>query len=441
VKRWFADPSEATATEALLLAGLWKLEVLRPDLEKLAGDGRRAAVDALALLGSPAAAAFLKDLGSSDSALRLKQLGVIGLAAIDIKEAAPLAPAVLTGDCTDVFTAFLLRKGGAEALLRVLDAKKLSSDAARLGLRAMYAAGLQDPALRDLLNSVVGLTARGKNVSASQLSQWAALVREKGDAARGESVFRRKELSCFQCHAIGGAGGQVGPDFMSLGASAPMDYLVESILVPDAKQKEGFVSMQVLTKSGDILSGVRVRQNDKELVLRDAARDEMIIPADQIELKKEIGSIMPAGLADLLTDGEFLDLVRFLSELGKPGPFAVTAAPVVRRWRVVDPAGIAVPGYSTVSGNLPAEWPSATCEINVVTPGVIRLRLNSVKGLTLGVDGAPVDLHDVVDLDLKLGIHVLKLGIGESRRGGDSIRLEVEEAPGSAGRVNLVVGK
>jgi len=70
-------------------------------------------------------------------------------------------------------------------------------------------------------------------------------VKEKGDAARGEAVFRRKELSCFQCHAIGGAGGQVGPDFMSLGASAPVDYLVESILVPDAKQKEGFVSMQV----------------------------------------------------------------------------------------------------------------------------------------------------------------------------------------------------
>jgi putative heme-binding domain-containing protein len=441
VKRWFADPSEATATEALLLAGLWKLDALRPDLEKLAGEGRRAAVDALALLGTPEAAAFLKQLGSGDKALRLRQLGVIGLAAIDIKEAAPLAPAVLTGDCTDVFTAFLLRKGGTEALIGAIDPKKLTADAARLGLRAMYAVGLQEPALRDLLNSAVGLTARGKNVTAAQLTQWAAQVKEKGDAARGEAIFRRKELSCFTCHAIGGAGGQVGPDFMSLGASAPVDYLVESILVPDAKQKEGFVSMQVMTKSGDILSGVRVRQTDKELVLRDAARDEMIIPADRIELKKEIGSIMPAGLADLLTDAEFLDLSRFLSELGRPGAYAVTAAPVVRRWRVPDPAGIAVPAYSTVSGNLPADWPSAACEINVVTPGMIRLKLNSTQGLKLSVDGAAVELKDVLDLDLKLGIHVLKLDIGADRKGGAGIRLEVEEAPGSAGRVNLVGGK
>jgi hypothetical protein len=129
------------------------------------------------------------------------------------------------------------------------------------------------------------------------------------------------------------------------------------------------------------------------------------------------------------------------SELGKPGPYAVTAAPVVRRWRVADASGLAIPDYSTVSGSLPAETSSASCEINVVTPGVIRFKLNSVKGLTLSVDGAPVDLKEVLDLDLKLGVHALKLGIDASRKGGDAIRLEVEEAPGSAGRVNLVGGK
>src|SRR6185503_14264992 len=151
---------------------------------------RRAAVDALASLGGDASVEFLKGLAASDKSLRLRQLGVIGLASIDVKAAAPLTSEVLTGDCTDVFTAFLLRKGGAAALLGALDAKKLSSDAARLGLRAMYAAGLQEPALRDLLNGVVGLTARGKNVTPAQIAQWAAQVREKGDPARGEAIFR-----------------------------------------------------------------------------------------------------------------------------------------------------------------------------------------------------------------------------------------------------------
>ena len=96
-----------------------------------------------------------------------------------------------------------------------------------------------------------------------------------------------------------------------------------------------------------------------------------MIPADQIKSRKDGGSLMPAGLADPLTHQEFVDLVRFLSELGKPGPYAVTDAPVVRRWRVLDPvpesaaadqakfpAGDSLgwyPAYSLVSGALPAD--------------------------------------------------------------------------------------
>ena len=54
----------------------------------------------------------------------------------------------------------------------------------------------------------------------------------RGDAARGEQVYRRKEATCLACHAIAGAGGQVGPDMTSIGASAQVDYLVESMLIP-----------------------------------------------------------------------------------------------------------------------------------------------------------------------------------------------------------------
>ena len=36
-----------------------------------------------------------------------------------------------------------------------------------------------------------------------------------------------------------------------------------------------------------------------------------------------------------LTDGELVDLVRFLSVLGKVGPFQIKSARLVRRWRVL----------------------------------------------------------------------------------------------------------
>jgi hypothetical protein len=60
---------------------------------------------------------------------------------------------------------------------------------------------------------------------------------------------------------------------------------------------------------------------------------------------------MPNGLADSLTRGEFVDLVRFLSELGKPGPFSTFlpapnrrgerpwSGPVVSGGRPADPQG------------------------------------------------------------------------------------------------------
>ena len=57
---------------------------------------------------------------------------------------------------------------------------------------------------------------------------------------RGEAVFRRKDLTCLKCHSIAGAGGLVGPDLVSIGASAQVDYLVESLLVPNKAVKEGY---------------------------------------------------------------------------------------------------------------------------------------------------------------------------------------------------------
>jgi putative heme-binding domain-containing protein len=423
--------------DAIRLAGAWKLEPLRPELVKRAEAGSRAAVDALALLGGPATIDFFKKLLSSVKP-QARLVGVLGLAALDVKAAAGPAADVIAADPVEVVTAFLQRKGGAEALAAALDPSKLTADVARLGLRAMYAAGRQEPSLYAALNRVVGLKPRYREYPDAEMKQIAADALAKGDAARGEKLFHRRELSCFQCHAIGGAGGNVGPDLLSLGASAPADYIAESVLLPDKKSKEGFVSMAVLTKSGDVLSGIRVRETTSELVLRDAIRDEIAIPTKSIEQSKVIGSVMPAGLADLLTDQEFFDLVRFLTELGKPGPYAVGPSPVIRRWRVLEGQTWA-PAYSLVSGALPVEGQKAVRgEIDVTTAGKVRLRLNSAKGLSLEIDGAPLEAAETVELELKEGRHALTFTLNGRT---EPLRAEVDESPGSPARVRPVVGK
>ena len=44
---------------------------------------------------------------------------------------------------------------------------------------------------------------------------------------------------------------------------------------------------------------------------------------------------MPQGLTKFLTQQEFLDLAKFISELGKPGPYAIRKTPSIQRWRVL----------------------------------------------------------------------------------------------------------
>jgi putative heme-binding domain-containing protein len=452
------------ADDALRLAGAWKLEALRPELARRAQGGRRAAIDALTLMGGPQTIRFFQALSEPDRPPEVRLTGVLGLAALDVGIAATLAGSVIGADPAEVVTAFLRRKGGAEALAGALDPSKLTPDVARLGLRAMYAAGREEPTLSAVFNRVVGLKTRHREIPDSEMKQIVSDVLARGDAARGEAVFHRRELSCFQCHAIGGAGGQVGPDLLSLGASAPVDYIAESVLLPEKKSKEGYVSMAVLTKSGDVESGVRVRENDAELVLRDALRDEIVIPKKSIEQSKIIGSVMPAGLADLLTDQEFLDLVRFLTELGKPGPFAVGSAPVIRRWRILDAKDVArlgdalkvtpeqlrgmlwLPLYARVSGVLPLEElgaPRAAVrgDVDVTTPGRIRLRLNSAQGVTVLLDGQPQPARETLEWELGAGVHSVVLVVDVPERAGLGLRCEIDEAPGSPGRVHPVGGK
>ncbi len=225
----------------------------------------------------------------------------------------------------------------------------------------------------DALAKAGGLGKPVGTLSAAQRQQLIADVSAIGDAARGENVFRSTKLGCLKCHSIGGAGGSVGPDLMSLGASAQPDYILDSILDPSAKIKENYHALTVTTDDGHVYSGIKLRELDGKLVLRDADDKEISIRLDSIEERKPAGSLMPVGLADTLTRTELVDLVRFLSELGKADRFPIGPERVVRRWQMaadtwstnhaidnvgltalttrsdVDWTGI----YSQVSGDLP----------------------------------------------------------------------------------------
>jgi putative heme-binding domain-containing protein len=179
-----------------------------------------------------------------------------------------------------------------------------------------------------------GLTLSNVQMSAAELQNLAQEALAKGDAARGEHIYRRTELACVACHAIGGAGGKLGPDLTSIGTSAPPDYLVESLLYPSAKIKEGYHSALIATKDGQELSGMIIKETDTEVLLRNAANQDASIPTRNIARRTSIGSLMPAGLIDSLVPEERLDLIKFLAQLGKPGDYDAAKGGVARAWKL-----------------------------------------------------------------------------------------------------------
>jgi len=470
---------------ALRAAGLWKVEGLRPQLTTIATDStaalslRLAALASLGRLGGEASRATFGQLAGETSLPEIRIAAVAALAGFDANEAAALTVKLLNElppetSFNPLIDAFLAQKNGPAALTAALAGKSIPEDAAKIVLRIVRSSARQEPALVDALAAAGKVKTGVVVLSPEEMQLMVEEVRRHGDPARGERLYRRDELACMRCHAIGGAGGQVGPDLVSLGASAQIDYLIDSLLQPNKAVKENYHSLVVVDEDGKLYSGIKVRETDTQLVLRNAEDREISIPLDSIDEQAPGGSLMPAGLTDSLTRGELVDLVRFLSELGKVGPYSVSKARLVRRWQVLEPTPAAVsyasgnrfpaggnspgllwrPVYSQVSGNLPLEeLPRVRrdsgeeqivlrCELDVSTAGRVQLILpeHAGRNLALWIDDEQVEPAAEFSIDLASGIRHLKFVI-TAPQPGQSLSCELRDIPGSPAQVQPVSGK
>ena len=469
--------------------GAWKLESLRAPLAVLVADGqagpatRVAAIQGVAQLGGDASKQLLATLASSEEAEPIRAAAISSLISLDTGKAAELVVAWLNGT-KDVGTqayvinAFLQHKGGPDVLAIALTDQKLPEDAAKIALRTITGSGRQEPKLTEALSKAGSIVNAPKVLSTEEMETLVVTIKEQGNPVNGEQIFRRAELNCLKCHAVGGAGGKVGPDLVSVGSSAQMDYLVDSILVPNKNVKEGYQSLVVATDDGKVLTGIKVRQTDTDLLLRDIEDREFGIPLKSIEDQKSGTSLMPVGLVDKLTRAELIDLVRFMSELGKPGPYAAVTARVVRRWETLQPTNESylrmyrtsdtqvisdnnglnwLPAYSTVSGTMPLtdildftmkerlgeaarKVSFVRCAINVSTTGPVGLTLNDAKGLQIWVDGKPLDAAVKLTIPMDVGAHRITFAVNLLTC-TEPLRVELVDVAGSAAQAQFIGGK
>ncbi len=154
-----------------------------------------------------------------------------------------------------------------------------------------------------------------------------------GDAPRGRELFLNEKLTkCAVCHKVNDRGGDVGPDLSSIGGKFGRPHLIESLLEPSRQIVEGYHSALVRTVDGRILTGIVKEQSASGIVLLDAGNNRLSLATADIDERKESSvSLMPDGLANLLTSDQFTDLVAYLETLrpgGKPTPGAGIAGPI-----------------------------------------------------------------------------------------------------------------
>jgi putative heme-binding domain-containing protein len=142
----------------------------------------------------------------------------------------------------------------------------------------------------------------------------AKLLAMPGDAARGREVFE-KLAQCASCHVAGGvAGKDFGPDLTHIASKYDRAQLLEQVVEPSKQIAEGFTGYTAQTADGDVVSGLRVKQDAREVVLKDATGQLVHIPIAEAakNVRPLTTSIMPEGLLDNLEPQQAADLMAFL---------------------------------------------------------------------------------------------------------------------------------
>lgn len=488
------NEDEAVARAAMRLIGLWQLSELNDKLVSFAKNdtknGQKTALDALIAMNSDQARQLLVGMTTKENPTALKLAAASRLVAVNATQYAPIGAELLRNlpaeaDAAELFRAFFANKMGVIALTTELNTKKIPTDRAILGRQALQRLQSSQRNSEDGQLLIKALEASGgflpvekmpQELKEAEIASLAKTISETADPVKGEAIFRKSGLACFTCHAIGGAGGRIGPDLSSLGTSSPVATIIKSIIYPNASIKEGYELQRVVKKDKSEIMGYLVGNGAAEIVLRDVTGSEIAIPKSQVNsIDKVAGSLMPAGLTAGLDQEEFKNLIGFLSKMGESGKFRVPTARLVRRWNGVASSkelikkmtteGIGYvakentklvyePAYSKIAGDLPLdELPTVEIspskkytfvkfDLEVLSKGSVNLNLNTTLGVSMWVNGKPLKVNELgVVADLPAGIHSFTMALEHGLFKERVLSVQLPDTEGGTAQTRLVMGR
>jgi len=157
-----------------------------------------------------------------------------------------------------------------------------------------------------------------KELMAQTTREIAAEAIAQGNALRGKKLFYESAAACYACHDPPGRVARLGPDLTRLKTRLTNEQLVDSLLRPAELIEKDYAQVSVLTVDGQVFTGIRVSEDDDQLVLRNVANPKpIVIDQDDIEqVKDSKTSLMPANLVrQLKSRQEFNDLMKYVIEV------------------------------------------------------------------------------------------------------------------------------
>jgi putative membrane-bound dehydrogenase-like protein len=347
-------PEEPTRISAILAIESARIKDAAPKLIEFITDTNRtqvervAAVKALRVLADKRAVDPIKTVmaGQHPAVLKAEALRTLltldlSAARVEAEKALDQADPSLLSEAVAVLGA---TKPGAKLIAERFIAKKLPRDFFPQVNEALNKFA-DDPALAKLRADVLrgGLLL---SLEPSQVDKIRTEVNKKGNAQRGKELYlNTKLLACATCHRMEGVGGQVGPDLTRLWDTMTVEKILESIVDPSKEIKEGFQTYKLVTADSKVFTGLKVKEDDSEVIIRDAnGRDNRIAKDDIDSLTPSKLSLMPDNVVAQISYDQFLDLLAFLKSKKEQESL---------RGLVVD---------ATVAGPFPADVKSAKLE-------------------------------------------------------------------------------
>ena len=169
---------------------------------------------------------------------------------------------------------------------------------------------IRDPQLAPRIAKLFPVDAAASNRQ-QVVARFEPALAEAGDRQRGAAVFQRQ---CLTCHMLQGRGQRVGPDLSGIGAR-PKETLLIDVLDPSRQVAPDYMAYTLLTRQGQVLTGVIASETATSVTLRRAEGRKTSCCERRSRNCAHTGkSLMPEGLELNVDSQGVADLLAFLAQ-------------------------------------------------------------------------------------------------------------------------------